>query len=195
MQTRFCIVFILMLAVTASSAWAAQTCGTNSITPTTGHLAGKTDGTVADSKTKLMWKRCPEGFDYQSATNSCASTGTTAYTWDNALNTPAAANTANFAGYNNWRMPNIKELQSIVEEQCYNPAVNTDRFPSVSSVSYIWSNSPADPNKIGDSYLIDFYYGDVFYTSRASSTYTSAIHGISNIGVRLVRDCGIGECD
>ena len=182
MQTRFCIAVILMLAVTASSAWAQQDCKTT-IAATTGHLVGKIDGTVVDSKTKLMWKRCPEGFNFSS--NSCASSGTTTYNWVNALGRPDVANVAKFAGYTDWRLPNIKELQSIVEEQCYGPAVRADVFPAVSSVRYVWSNSPADPLVAGNSYYIDFYYGDILHSSRTDSSYY----------VRLVRDCGTGECD
>jgi hypothetical protein len=37
----------------------------------------------------------------------------------------AALNAANFAGHNDWRVPNVKELQSIVNYGSINPAVST----------------------------------------------------------------------
>jgi hypothetical protein len=47
------------------------------------------------------------------------------YTWDQAFSAHAATlNTMNFAGYNDWRVPNVKELESIANYQNVNPAVS-----------------------------------------------------------------------
>jgi len=39
-----------------------------------------------------------------------------------------------------WRLPNVKELQSIIETSCNVPAVNLDIFPSTDLVLY-WSST------------------------------------------------------
>lgn len=58
------------------------------------------DGTVTDSATSLMWARddSGEGMDWQ-----------TALAW------VQERNAANYLGYSDWRLPNAKEMQSIVD--------------------------------------------------------------------------------
>ena len=172
------VLFLAMITFAAAAPSFAQTCNPN-ITATTGHLIGNADGTVSDGKTKLMWKRCPEGFNYSS--NSCAATGKTSYSWTEALGLFPAS----FANNTNWRLPNIKELQSIVEERCYSPALNQSVFPNTTNTAAtnrIWSNSPATAISANTAWHITFDYGNM-ENSSISSGY----------GVRLVRDCP--ECN
>lgn len=99
------------------------------------------DGTITDTKTGLMWKKCMEGF----TGNSCDTGAAAAFTWQTALQQPGVVNSGGgFAGQTDWRLPNIKELTSIVEEQCYDPAINLTRFPNTPS-SVVWSGSPSMP--------------------------------------------------
>ena len=180
MHIRILFLMIMTLSVTTVPSFAQQTCKSASITATTSHLVGNADGTVSDGKTKLMWKRCPEGFSYNDSTKTCSGQSSK-YIWNTALTLPAAANAGlGFANKTGWRLPNIKELQSIVEEQCYNPALRADIFP-ITDVNEIWSNSPAAaglPNATGsDAWYVDFYYGEMLYQVRSQS-----------LGVRLVRD-------
>ncbi len=106
----------LLLANTAS----AQTCKTDSITATTPDsrfeiLAGGSE--VKDKRTGLIWQRCSLRQTWDGST--CTGTAKS-YNWQQALSQAQALG-------NGYRLPNIKELQSIVEQQCYNPAINTTR--------------------------------------------------------------------
>ncbi len=133
----------------------AQTCQTSSIPATTptSQFTDNGDGTVTDSKTGLMWKKCAEGQDPLTCSGS-----TQSYTWAAALEQAQTVNNSGgFATYTDWRVPNIKELASIVEEQCYSPAINTAVFPGTPSSSF-WSASPYAGNGY-DAWGVNFYSG------------------------------------
>jgi len=58
------------------------------------------DNTITDNATNLMWTQNDnaEGLN-----------------WEDALTWVSEKNIANYLGYSNWRLPNVKELQSIVD--------------------------------------------------------------------------------
>lgn len=58
------------------------------------------DGTITDNATGLMWAQNDNG---------------SALNWEQALAWVEQQNAVNYLGYNDWRMPNAKELQSIVD--------------------------------------------------------------------------------
>jgi hypothetical protein len=134
----------------------AQTCQTSRILATTptNRFTINNDGTVSDTKTGLTWKKCSEG---QSGVDCRIGTATT-YTWQGALQQAQSVNNnGGFAGYKNWRLPSIKELNSIVEEQCSQPSINLAVFPE-SQGSLYWSSSPYADDSSGAWYVY-FYYG------------------------------------
>jgi len=81
------------------------------------------DGTVTHALTGLMWKQCAQGLSGA----GCA-TGTRALmSWSGALKDAVADRTA---GYADWRLPNKKELESIVEFCGHTPSINQAVFPA-----------------------------------------------------------------
>lgn len=143
------------------------------------NLADGTD-VVIDKNFKLVWKKCLEG--YSGATCGTAAAPTT-FTWQQSLDRAAAAGSG-------WRLPNIKELQSIVDETRSQPAINTN-FPGTPNPSNVWSSSPT-AGVSGNSWYAGFHgiaangvgYGETLYAPN-----TTTMH------VRLVRDCTGAECD
>ena len=99
---------------------------------------------IEDFKTDLMWVRCFHGSNWDIAASDCRVDDQPRITWKEALKAVDAANDVAYLGYTDWRMPNIKELASIVERQCYLPAINTARFPlsQLAITSVFWSNTP-----------------------------------------------------
>ena len=115
-----------------------QTCKTETEIPSTTpdtRFTVDTDGTVVDKTTGLMWAQCSVG---QSGT-ACNDTPATYPTWQSALE---SADSSTLATHTDWRVPNIKELFSIVEARCLNPAINSNIFPNTITSGYYWSSTP-----------------------------------------------------
>tara|TARA_R110000868_G_scaffold52742_5_gene166182 strand:+ start:2502 stop:3047 length:546 start_codon:yes stop_codon:yes gene_type:complete len=98
--------------------------------------------TVTHTPTGLMWRRCPIDYDWNATAKSCDLDESTDrksyYTWSLAL---AAAENLILAGYNDWRLPNITELRTIVERRCTAFAINVDIFPTSYNNSTYWSST------------------------------------------------------
>ncbi len=119
-------------------------------------------GVLVDTKTGLMWMRCSLGYQWQDSTCVRDESQTAEFTWPDALKAAVAANS--FAGYNDWRLPNRKELASIVEAACFDPAIDLELFPATEAKGY-WSSSP---NNFNDWFAwgVNFINGDHVSTSR-----------------------------
>ena len=84
------------------------------------------DGTVSDSRTGLMWDQCLLG---QDTGNQCAGTDAR-FAWADGLAAVADNNAQGHLGYEDWRMPNIRELLTLVERACVYPALDHAIFPN-----------------------------------------------------------------
>ncbi len=75
------------------------------------------DGTITDVNTGFMWEKLSSDGSVHDMGN--------AYSWDQAFSVHVATlNSTSFAGHSDWRLPNVKELVSIVNYQNVNPAVS-----------------------------------------------------------------------
>ncbi len=125
------------------------------------------DGTITDSSTGLTWMRCTMGQTWSGSSCSGARVG---YTWDQAR---ALTNAVGFAGKTDWRLPSIRELQTIVDRTLFLPSIDRIVFPGTPS-SYYWSGSAHGfPN---------FAWGVNF-----GNGYSSYFNRFSEYRVRLVR--------
>ena len=119
---------------------------------------------VQDRTTGLVWKRCPVGFTWNGA--GCQGS-TSGLTHEQALALPP--------GTAGWRIPNIKELFSLVDYANGSFAIDPLIFP-LTPVSSIWSSTPAVWSSGAQAYRM-FNSGDTG-TAFRSATY----------GVYLVRN-------
>ncbi len=103
----------------------------------TAHFVDNGDGTITDTATGLMWMQ--NTADIQGDGNPYATFWRQALSWSTAVD---------FAGYSDWRLPNINELRSLLEYTGYQPFINTRYFPDTDSSPY-WSSTtePSSPDK------------------------------------------------
>jgi hypothetical protein len=145
------------------------------------YIVNETRGTVIDRVTGLMWDRCYYGLTGENCEYLLSDSAQLADP-DTALvevtyGTPAQhfantnqANRDNYRGYNDWYMPNIKELAALADAGCvsYYQEEGSDVkhivsqpariFPLLSSLykqsdfesNYILSSTPFDRNRPGD---------------------------------------------
>jgi hypothetical protein len=110
-----------------------------------------TGGTVYDTKTKLTWQQAVPS---------------TTYTWTGAKAYCAGLN----LGGTGWRLPTVKELQTIVDDSRTSPSIDTAAFPSTPA-DYFWSSSPLAGSSSG-AWGVGFGYG---YTSSFVVSDTSLV--------------------
>jgi hypothetical protein len=88
-------------------------------------------GELRDRSTGLVWRRCAEGQGWTGST--CGGTPTTFLTMPDAV---AHAQAQALAAGKGWRIPNVKELSSLVDNQSRWPAIDGSAFPGFQTESY-----------------------------------------------------------
>lgn len=125
---------------------AGPTWGQRAVTPSNVFTVKKVvdDSVVEDAQTKLMWKQ---------ATSPNALNWTSGRIYCDALV---------YAGFNDWRLPSVHELASLVDHAVglSEPAIDRKAFPSVASAPYWTSN--LEPGLVGElAFSVGFLYGRV----------------------------------
>jgi len=121
------------------------------------HFMDNGNGTTTDLVTDLTWQQIP----YSDS-----------ITWEQAL---TLADTLTFAGYSDWRLPNIKELQSINNENLINPSINQTFFSGV-NVNHYWSSTSL-PNQTTKAWYLDTQFGVTTYQFKTNKLYTLCVRG------------------
>jgi hypothetical protein len=104
--------------------------------------------TVFDTQTGLTWKRCAEGQAY--AAGRCQG-AVALWNWNDAVTKFGVQG-------DGWRIPNVDELSSIVENRCRSPSANLALFPDTPSSAF-WSAS-SSTSKLESAWWVSFFAGD-----------------------------------
>lgn len=118
------------------------------------------NGTVTDAKTELVWQQGEPGY----------------MTWSDALSYCENLELPSGSGQDDWRLPNVKEIESITDDTRYNPAIDTTFFQNAyasgywSSTTYIWS----DP---GSALGVHFGDGTIAGNGKYAARYVRCVSG------------------
>ena len=170
------------------------------------------DGTITDNCTGLMWQQDTADTDGGGITHSaclgggdpqppicCGKFGWTDIevqgddiSWCEALH---YCEDLIFATHDDWRLPNIQELQSIVDYSLLDPAVDTTFFgvslppapPPGGCELFYWSSTrveDGDPNDPGTqlAYDVNFFNGVASSRGRSNLHYVRAVRSVSPAG-------------
>ena len=119
------------------------------------HYTVNGDGTVTDNVTGLMWQQEDDNIArmYKLAITYCEN--------------------IDFSTYSDWRLPNRKELSSIIDNSQGEPVIDSAAFPNTDS-SHYWSSTTAAPPL---AWSVDFSNGNVSYYDKANSRYVRCVRG------------------
>jgi len=125
--------------------------------------------TITDNYTGLTWMQCSVGQTWDGST--CSGTATT-HPWDQ-----ANALTADYAGYSDWRLPTLQELQSIVDYTTYDPAIDVTSFPGTLPSGYWSSSQSQDPDTTQYALSVFFKNGNHGNANMLYGRYVRLVRG------------------
>ncbi|HED01119.1 MAG TPA: DUF1566 domain-containing protein [Proteobacteria bacterium] len=106
------------------------------------------DGTVTDQATGLMWSKN-------------AAPAIIALDWYSSLNYIAKLNVSAYAGYRDWRLPNINELSSLLDRNYYNPSLPPGHpFKAVNAWYWTGTTKAGYPEA---AWRVYFFLGNIDY--------------------------------
>jgi len=132
------------------------------------------DGTVKDNGTNLVWQKCSAGQN-----NDAGCTGTASLKeWRNAL---AYCEALLLGGRYDWRLPNLKELQSLADRSRVYPAIDTVKFPNTPGNASVngsyWSSSFFVITDPSDAWIVCFDKGRHTYMRKDNSNLVRCVAG------------------
>jgi len=114
------------------------------------------DGTVIDIKTGLIWQQLDVEKDWEAANAYCEE--------------------LDYANHQDWRLPSLVELQTIVDKTKSNVMIDPIAFPDTKPSLY-WSATTYESN-YKNAMIVDFSNGDPYSEEKGFTNYVRCVrHG------------------
>jgi hypothetical protein len=113
------------------------------------------DKIVKDNVLGLMWE----------------DVNSTSYTFENAN---IYCNTLDFAGYQDWRIPNMLELQSIVDRNTTNPSLVSTFTTAINTDNHYWASNEY-VNNTDKQWGVEFSMGVTYYRDKTLQGYVKCV--------------------
>ena len=124
------------------------------------------DDVVVDSLTGLMWQR---------------KISNNPMTWENAL---AFSEQLSLGNYNDWRLPNIKELHSIHMVKEFMPCLDRIAFP-LADIRKLWSSTTQN-NQTTRAWYFDTNFGITTQEAKSTALYVLCVRSTSIVNANTV---------
>jgi hypothetical protein len=136
--------------------------------------------TITDNRTGLVWEVLSNDGSIHDRDDK--------YTWAAAFSKIDALNSANFAGHNDWRLPNVVELRTLLDMGINQPATRAEFDTNCSGIcssaecsctqpDYYWTSTSYDLSP-DEAWYVDFYDGYTESTTKSDpDTYVRAVRG------------------
>jgi hypothetical protein len=115
------------------------------------------DVVVTDNMTGLMWVKAPHSLSGNSGGQA----------WNDAID---FCNGLTFAGQSDWRLPNVREIQSLIDHGCSSPALPAG-YPFTGVQSDLYWSSSTYVDGADYAWYVDFYVGDVLRRYKVDNSY------------------------
>jgi hypothetical protein len=103
-------------------------------------------------------KVLPEALDHDAAKAACAA--------------------VSIAGFNDWRLPERNELESILDLSRHDPAIDPEFFPDTPYDDWYWTNTPTAWSSVR-AWIVLFHGGDVYYDDRNGTAFVRPVRAVS----------------
>jgi hypothetical protein len=128
------------------------------------------NGTVTDNLTRLIWMKNANAF----GTKNWADALTAA----NGLKSgDAGTDLADGSQAGDWRLPNRRELFSLVDDGRYNPALPADNPFTNVQLDYYWSSTTYATDTTTYAWLVYFNAGCVYWGYKSNGHYVWCVRG------------------